>query len=244
MKTKKTLNCKEAKFTQELSIYNNGCINNTFEYSLRRASTTKKFFDLLDEQLSNQLLYNTEEKEAYFLNSDRQLFKLKFEPIDIKNKPDILKEEEIQKLAIPWSSWNEGKYFLYDVFNRLLTDMFIGLLDLIKEREIKIRCGVGMMELFCGYRRYNSYENVITIANCRIIPELDFNVGKHDLVYEGIVLIGESIVEREDETQRILIQHLEDILERGDETELLSIQRALNMTEKKSKSKKKFLGLF
>jgi hypothetical protein len=69
-------------------------------------------------------------------------------------------------------------------------------------------------------------------------------VGKHDLVYEGIVLIGESIVEKEDETQRILIQHLEDILERGDETELLSIQRALNMTEKKSKSKKKFLGLF
>ena len=135
MKKKKTLNCKEAKFTQELSIYNNECINNTFEYSLRRASTTKKFFDLLDEQLSNQLLYNTEEKEAYFLNSDRRLFKLKFEPIDIKNKPDILKEEE---------------------------------------------------------------------------------------------------------TQRLLIQHLEDILERGDETEILSIQRTLKMI----KPKKKFLGLF
>ena len=135
MKNKKTLNCKEAKFTQELSIYNNECINNTFEYSLRRASTTKKFFDLLDEQLSNQLLYNTEEKEAYFLNSDRRLFKLKFEPIDIKNKPDILKEEE---------------------------------------------------------------------------------------------------------TQRLLIQHLEDILERGDETEILSIQRTLKMI----KPKKKFLGLF
>ncbi len=83
MKNKKSLNCKKAKFTHELSIYSPDCINNTFEYFLRRASTSKKFFDLLDKQLPNQLLYNTEEKEAYFLNSDKQLYKLKFEPIKI-----------------------------------------------------------------------------------------------------------------------------------------------------------------
>ena len=86
MKNKKTLNCKDVKFTKELSIYNPDCINNTFDYILRRCSTSKKFFELLDKQLPNQLLYNTEEKEAYFLNSDRELFKLKFKPIDEKRK--------------------------------------------------------------------------------------------------------------------------------------------------------------
>ena len=223
MKNKKTLNCKEAKFTQELSIYNNECINNTFEYSLRRASTTKKFFDLLDEQLSNQLLYNTEEKEAYFLNSDRRLFKLKFEPIDIKNKPDILKKEEIQKLAIPWSRFYCPTDYRYGngYCLALLNKLFIDLLHIVKKKEIKVQCGIGMMNGLSYLGLFNPSNNKIEVSTCKVIPELDFNVGKHDLVYEGIVLIGESIVEKEDETQRIL-----------------------NMIEELSKPKKKFLGLF
>jgi hypothetical protein len=197
------LNCEEVKFTQELSIYNPDCLDNAFKYSLRRASTSKKFFELLDNQLPNQLLYNTEEQQAYFLNSDRVLYKLLFEPVPITKeylkdseplKTDYLKDQ-IKLLAIPWSSWNEGKYFLYGVFYELITDMFIGLLDLVKEKEIKIRCGVGMMELFYRYSRYNSYENIITIANCKIVPELDFNLEKHELVYGDVVLVGKSVPE-------------------------------------------------
>jgi hypothetical protein len=224
MKNKKTLNCKEAKFTQELSIYNNECINNTFKYSLRRASTTNKFFDLLDEQLSNQLLYNTEEKEAYFLNSDRRLFKLKFEPIDIKNKPDLSKEDEIQKLAIPWNKFYDhknGSYY-HSTYNLCaLTHLFVDLLQIEKKKQIKIQCGICIMHLLGYFGNFNQTTNKIEIATCEIVPELDFNLGKHDLVYNGIVLIGESIVEKEDETQRIL-----------------------NMIEELSKPKKKFLGLF
>ena len=91
MKTKKILNCKDVKFTEELSIYNPDCLDNTFKYTLRRCSTTEKFFELLDNQLPNHVLYNTEKEQAYFLNSDRQLFKLKFEQVNTKKQLRKLK---------------------------------------------------------------------------------------------------------------------------------------------------------
>jgi hypothetical protein len=237
MKNKKTLNCKDVKFTKELSIYNPDCINNTFNYILRRCSTSKLFFKFLDDQLPNQLLYNTEEKEAYFLNSDRQLFKLKFEPINMKNKKknqtteEYLEElgqayskvEEIQKLAIPWNKFYCLKDFRFSngYCLSMLNRLFVDLLHIEKKEVIRIKCGIGMMQGLEGLCGFDSFRNKIQISSCTIITELDFNVGKHDLVYNGIVLIGEDIVEKEEIKEEIK-----------------------EVKQEEPKPKKKFLGLF
>jgi hypothetical protein len=219
MKSKKTFNSKEAKFTQELSIYNSGCLNNTFKYALRRCITSKKFFEGLDKQLPNQLLYNIEEKETYFLNSDRQLFKLKFEPVIMKKKKQTqtveeytqeLKtaylKDEIQNLAIPWSKFNVLNAARvsknYDL--SLLTSMFVDLLDLVKEKEITIQCGVGMMQLLSFhpqvyYKTVNFVRtSVIEVGGCEIKVELNFNLGKYDLIYNDVTLVGQNLVEKQE----------------------------------------------
>ncbi len=220
MKNKKTLNCKDVKFTHELSIYNPDCLNNIFEYFLRRASTSKKFFDGLDKQLPNQLLYNTEEKEAYFLNSDRELFKLKFEPIIMKNKnknqttEEYLEElgkayskVEIQNLAVPWNNFYRPsewlKYNRYDLC--VLTDVFISLLDLVKKKQIKVRCGIAMMHLLTFSPVYYStkFGEKLKIGTCEIDLELDFNLAKYDVMYDNILLVGESIIEEEPKEVKI-----------------------------------------
>jgi hypothetical protein len=222
MKNKKTLNCKDVKFTKELSIYKPDCLNNTFKYTLRRCSTSKKFFELLDKQLPNQLLYNTEEKEAYFLNSDRELFKLKFEPIDEKKKTDTLKEVEVRKLAIPWNKFHNKNYNSYICSNFSLieiTNLFISLLDLVKKKQIKVRCGIAMMHLLTFSPIYYStkFGEKLKLGTCEIDLELDFSLAKYDLMYDGILLVGESIVEEEQKEVKI---------------------------EEELKPKKKLLGLF
>lgn len=121
-------------------------------------------------------------------------------------KKNIMKEKlkmEIEELAIPWSSWNEGNYFLYLDFNKLLTSMFVDLLNLLKEKEIKISCGVAMMDLFHTYSRYDFSDNAITIASCKIIPELDFNLEKYDLAYDNIILVGQNIKSKIDNMQAV-----------------------------------------
>jgi hypothetical protein len=219
---KKTFNCKDVKFTCELSIYNTGCLNNAFKYALRRASNSKLFFDDLDKQLPNQLLYNVEEKEAYFLNSDRQLFKLKFEPINMKKKTDALKELEIRKLAIPWNKFHNKNYNSYICSNFSLneiTNLFISLLDLVKKKQIKVRCGIAMMHRLTFSPIYYStkFGEKLKLGTCEIDLELDFNLAKYDLMYDGILLVGESIVEEESKEVKI---------------------------EEELKPKKKLLGLF
>lgn len=220
MKNKKTFNCKDVKLTQELHIYNSGCLNGEFKYALRRCNTSKKFFEDLDKQLPNQLLYNTEEKEAYFLNSDRQLFKLKFEPIIMKNKKknqtteEYLEElgkayskVEIQNLAVPWNSFYRPsewvKYNRYDLC--VLTDMFVSLLELVKKKQIKVRCGIGMMHLLTFSPIYYSTESGVNlkIGTCQIDLELDFDLAKYDLMYDDILLVGESVVKNEPKEVKI-----------------------------------------
>ena len=116
----------------------------------------------------------------------------------------VLKEKlkmEIKELAIPWSSWNVNGYVTFGTFNHLLNSMFLELLNLVKEKKIKISCGVVMMEFLTSYSRYNSYIKKIEIAGCEIIPELDFNMGKHDLAYDNIILVGQNIKSKIDNTQ-------------------------------------------
>jgi hypothetical protein len=122
-----------------------------------------------------------------------------------KNTTQIYSKEklkmEIKELAIPWSSWNVNGYVNIITFNHLLTSMFLELLNLVKEKKIKISCGVIMMDFLDSYSRYNSYSKKIEIAGCEIIPELDFNLGKHDLAYDNIILVGQNIKSKIDNTQ-------------------------------------------
>ena len=57
------------------------------------------------------------------------------------------------------------------------------------------------MDFLDSYSRYNSYSKKIEIAGCEIIPELDFNLGKHDLAYDNIILVGQNIKSKIDNTQ-------------------------------------------
>jgi hypothetical protein len=204
-----TLNAKQVKFTHELKLHDYftpGGMN----LLLRRCSTTKKFFELLDKCLPNQLLFNLEEQECYYLNEDRDFFKLKFEPVIMKNKKknqtteQYLEElqnscfkQEIKRLAIPWNKfYDPHARWVSERYNwRVLTSMFIDLLALVKKKEIKVRCGIGILHLLINYPYY--FSDKIQIGRCEINVELDFEVSKHDIVYDDVLLVGESIVEKE-----------------------------------------------
>jgi hypothetical protein len=237
MKKQNTLNANQVKFTHQLNLHNTG-----FDIFLRRCSTTKMFFELLDDQIPNQLLYNLEEEECYFLNKDCNLFKLKFEPVIMKNKKknqtteEYLEElkqaylkEEIKELAIPWEKFfikNYSPYLPHATSNYSLieiTNLFINLLDLVKQKQIKVRCGIAMMHLLHFSSNYYStkFGDKLKFGTCEIDLELDFELAKYDLMYDDILLVGESITEIEDETQRLS-----------------------NIIENAKKPKKKFLGLF
>jgi hypothetical protein len=219
MKKQTTLNAKRVKFTHRLNLHNTG-----FGIFLRRCSTTKMFFELLNDQIPNQLLYNLEEKECYFLNEDCNLFKLKFEPIIMKNKKkdqtteEYLKEleqaylkEEIKKLAISWhefhspnARWANERYNL-----GLLTHMLIDLLHIVKQKQITLQCGIGMCHLF-SFHPQTIYKTVgqscaciINIGECEIKIELNFEQAKYDLKYNDILLVGESIIEKEQQESKI-----------------------------------------
>lgn len=209
----KPFNCKEAKFGKIVVMPNPYCPDGKFEIVFRRNSNSIKFFEGIDKQFPNQILWNEEEQQAYFLNSDKQLYKILFEPFIMKKKNTtqtyddiVLKEKlkmEIKELAIPWDSWNVNGYAAFDTFNHLLTSMFFELLSLVKEKKIKISCGVVMMDFLNSYSRYNSYIKKIEIAGCEIIPELDFNIGKYELAYDNIILVGQNIKSKIDNTQAV-----------------------------------------
>lgn len=229
MKKQTTLNAKQVEFTHQLNLHNTG-----FDIFLRRCSTTKKFFKLLDDQIPNQLLYNLEEEECYFLNKECDLFKLKFEPVNMKNKKknqtteEYLEElkqaylkEEIKQLAIPWDKFHSKNYnsCICSNFSLIeITNLFIGLLDLVKEKQIKVRCGIAMMHLLTFSPIYYStkFGDKLKLGTCEIDLELDFNLAKYDLMYDDVLLVGESVVEEE--------------------------PKEVKMEEEKPK--KKFLGLF
>jgi hypothetical protein len=233
------LNAKQVNFTHELKL-DNRVTHGGFDVLLRRCSTTQKFFELLNNQMPNQLLYNLEEQECYFLNEDCDLFRLKFEPIIMKKKnkanyvrvegyenhtvpnkipytsvEEYLKnlkqgslKEEIKKLAIPWNKFHNKNYNSYICSNFSLieiTNLFIGLLDLIKKKQIKVRCGIAMMHLLTFLPVYYStkFGDKLELGTCEVNLELDFELAKYDLMYDDILLVGESIVEQEPKEVKI-----------------------------------------
>ena len=62
------------------------CPDGKFEIVFRRNSNSIKFFEGIDKQFPNQILWNEEEQQAYFLNSDKQLYKILFEPVHMKKQ--------------------------------------------------------------------------------------------------------------------------------------------------------------
>jgi hypothetical protein len=191
-------NCKEAKFGKILTISNPSSLDGKFDVIFRRASTSEKFFGDMEKQRPNQILWNEEEQQAYFLNPDKQLYKILFEPVTIENQRS---KQQIKNIAIRWgeffdenAKWYNEKYKKY-----LLTSMFVDLLDIVKQKSIKVKCGIAMMELIEGYVYYVhcSPNKSIRIGGCEIIPELDFNLAKHDLWYEDICLVGTSVPEKD-----------------------------------------------
>lgn len=191
-------NCKQVGLKREINC-------SSYKVNLLQSNTTKTLHERIDEQIPNQFIWCEEEKETYYYNEKRQLFKLKFEPIMKKNtkqknqtteeymedlKNAYLKKE-IEDLAIPWNEfYNKGSTSLN---LNLLTSMFIDLLDLVRGEKIKITCGVGMMHLLTYYTNYDPSFKKIFIGGCEIAPELDFNACKYDLVYDNIVLVGKNI---------------------------------------------------
>jgi hypothetical protein len=121
----------------------------------------------------------------------------------MKKKIDTLKEVEIQNLAVPWNKFYDphARWFSEGYNWRMLTSMFVDLLALVKKKEIKVRCGIGILHLLIDYPYY--FSDKIQIGTCKIIVELDFNLAKYDLMYDGILLVGESIVEEEQKEVKI-----------------------------------------
>lgn len=199
-------NCKEAKFGKTLTISNPSCLDGKFDVIFRRASTSEKFFGDMEKQRPNQIVWNEEEQQAYFLNPDKQLYKILFEPIYMKKKERPTEEymenlkkgyirREIKDLAIPWSKFHNPNSNLFDKTydTRLLTPMFIDLLILVKQKKIKISCGVAMMQLLSYYANYSPSSQKILVGGCEIILEVDFNLGKYDMVYDDVFLVGQNV---------------------------------------------------
>ena len=206
-------NCNEAKFGKIVVMPNPYCPDGKFEIVFRRNSNSIKFFEGIDMQFPNQILWNEEEQQAYFLNSDKQLYKILFEPVPMKKqKTNQTTEEytenlkkaylrkEIENIVIPWSKFHVHSYYCGNILNvHLLKPLFINLLDLVKEKTIKVRCGVGMMQVINENFNIANREGSYSFASCEIITELDFNLAKFDMVYDDyyfyICIVGKGVPE-------------------------------------------------
>lgn len=205
-------NCKEAKFGKTIEIDNPYNSTGKFDFIFRRASTSERFFEGIENQRSNQILWNEEEKQAYFLNSDRQLYKMVFEPIYMKNKKQATKQtteeymdslkkgymrQEIKDLAIPWSKFLYKSHFedKLEFKQYLLEPLFIDLLAVVQQKKIKISCGVGMVELIERYFYVEPITRAFKVGSCEIVLDLDFDLPKYDIEYDDIRILGIGVPE-------------------------------------------------
>lgn len=204
-------NCKEAKFGKIIEIENPYSSTGKFDFIFRRASTSEKFFEGIENQRPNQILWNEEEKQAYFLNSDKQLYKMVFEPIYMKKKNkeqtteeymEALKKgymrQEIKDLAIPWSKFYYKNPFAGDTLefkHYLLEPLFIDLLAAVQQKKIKITCGVGMVALIERYFYVEPITRAFKVGSCEIVLDLDFDLPKYDIEYDDIRILGIGVPE-------------------------------------------------
>lgn len=225
-------NCKEAKFGKIIEIENPYNSTGKFDFIFRRASTSERFFDCIENQRSNQILWNEEEQQAYFLNSDRQLYKMVFEPIYMKKKNieqtteeymEALKKgymrQEIKDLAIPWSKFYYKSHFedKLEFKQYLLEPLFINLLAVVQQKKIKISCGVGMVALIERYFYVEPITRAFKVGSCEIVLELDFDLPKYDIEYDDIRILGigvpqEPVKDSKDDINKAL-NNLNDILD-------------------------------
>lgn len=196
----KYLNSKQVSLKREIK-----CAN--YSVLLRQANTTKVLHRGIDNQIPNQFIWCEEEKETYYYNEKRQLFKLKFEPIMKKNTKQTTEEyleslneaylkKEIEALAVPWNKFcyiTKWSDMCYDT--TVLGHLLVDLLYTVKLEKIEIQCGIGIMSILDGYAKYDFIRKNIEIGDCVVKVKQNLNIGKFDLVYNDILLIGESIEE-------------------------------------------------
>lgn len=203
----KYFNCKQAGLKRVLQ-----CGDGNLKLLLRQANTIKSLHEGIDEQIPNQIIWCEQEKEAYYYNENGHLFKFKFEPIMKKNTKqknqtteeymESLEEaylkKEIEALAVYWnrfcsvSNWSTR---VYDYNTAVLGHLLVDLLYTVKLEKIEIQCGIGMMSILEGYPKYHPIKKIIEIGDCIIRAKQNLDIGKFDLVYNDILLIGESIEE-------------------------------------------------
>jgi hypothetical protein len=196
----KYLNSKQAGLKREINCA-------SYKVNLLKSNTIKSLHERIDEQIPNQFIWCEEEKETYFYNEKRQLFKFKFEPIMKKNTKQTTEEylesldeaylkKEIEALAVPWNKFcyiTKWSDMCYDT--TVLGHLLVDLLYTVKLEKIEIQCGIGIMSILDGYAKYDFIKKFIQIGNCIIRVKQNLNIGKFDLVYNDILLIGESIEE-------------------------------------------------
>ena len=84
----------------------------------------------------------------------------------------------------------------------VLGHLLVDLLYTVKLEKIEIQCGIGMMSILDGYAKYDFIRKNIEIGDCVVKVKQNLNIGKFDLVYNDILLIGESIEEPVKETNK------------------------------------------
>lgn len=86
-----SLSCKESKFGKSITIYDQPTtLKGKFDILFKRAATSKDFWEKIENQRENQIVFNEEEQQAYFINADKELFKLLFEPVNIKSTTKMI----------------------------------------------------------------------------------------------------------------------------------------------------------
>ena len=226
-------NCKEAKFGKLITIPSPQSSYGKFDIIFRRSDSSKKFFEDMEKQFPNQILWNEEEQQAYFLNPDKQLYKILFEPIYMKkkNKEQTTEEymeslkkgyirQEIKDLAIPWSKFLYKSPFVdkLEFKQYLLEPLFIDLLDAVKEKKIKIMCGVGMVSLIERYFYVEPITRTFKVGSCEIEIELDFNLPKYDIEYDDICILGIGVPEKDTNIEKntILTQDANELFKEAE----------------------------
>ena len=108
-----------------------------------------------------------------FLNSDKQLYKILFEPVHMKKqKTNQTTEEntkqleetylknEIKNLKIHWREF-ETANFRSEFYN-----LCIDLLDILQKEKITIHCGIAAMDYLKCFGFYDPVKKVIEIGGC------------------------------------------------------------------------------
>ena len=118
----------------------------------------------------------------------------------LENLEESCLKKNIEALAVPWNKfYYVGRFSEIYYDTTALTRLLVNLLHTVKLEKIEIQCGIGMRCILDGYAKYDFIRKNIEIGDCVVKVKQNLNIGKFDLVYNDILLIGESIEEPDKE---------------------------------------------